>query len=71
MALEVEVEDVFPYALAGWTRRYVLELAGWCKDRDLYTRDGETVGPLPNASRASPHRDELQTRYETRYRSGE
>ena len=31
----------------GWTRRLVLELRGWCKDMDLYTRDGETIEPLP------------------------
>ena len=24
----------------GWTRRLVLEARGWCKDMDLYTRDG-------------------------------
>lgn len=31
----------------GATRRYVLESRGWCKDMDLFTRDGETVDPLP------------------------
>jgi hypothetical protein len=25
----------------------VLETRGWCKDMDLFTRDGETVDPLP------------------------
>ena len=25
---------------AGWTRRVVLETDGWCKDMDLYTKDG-------------------------------
>ena len=29
------------------SRRYVLDVRGWCKDMDLFTRDGETVGPLP------------------------
>lgn len=37
----------------GTTRRYVLELTGWCKDMDLFTRDGETVEPMP-ASPADP-----------------
>lgn len=31
----------------GWSRRHVLESHGWCKDMDLFTRDGETVEPLP------------------------
>jgi hypothetical protein len=34
-------------ALAGTTRRFVLETRGWCKDMDLFTRDGETVEPMP------------------------
>ena len=25
----------------------MLEARGWCKDMDLYTRDGDTVEPLP------------------------
>ena len=31
----------------GWTRRLVLESNGWCKDMDLFTHEGETVGPMP------------------------
>ncbi len=31
----------------GATRRYILEVNGWCKDMDLFTRDGETIAPLP------------------------
>ncbi|MHC4946640.1 MAG: FG-GAP-like repeat-containing protein [Planctomycetota bacterium] len=39
----------------GWTRRVVLEATGWCKDMDLYTRDGETLAPLPaEAALAEP-----------------
>jgi hypothetical protein len=37
----------------GWTRRLVLEARGWCKDMDLYTRDGETIEPLPGADTAA------------------
>jgi tetratricopeptide (TPR) repeat protein len=52
----------------GWTRRFVLEARGWCKDMDLYTRDGETVEPLPGTrSHAAAL---LQRRYTTRYESG-
>ena len=52
----------------GWTRRFVLETHGWCKDMDLYTRDGATVGPLPGkldeAARV------LHRRYNTRHEAG-
>lgn len=55
-------------------RYYVLEFRGWAKDMDLYTRDGETVGPLPEpatltaAQRAV--RDELHRRYNVRFQEG-
>ncbi len=59
---------------AGWTRRYVLEVHGWCKDTDLFTKDGETVEPLPTRSQSSPddlrHRDELHRRCNTRFEAG-
>ncbi len=53
---------------AGWTRRVVLEADGWCKDMDLYTRDGETVAPLPG--RDTPARRRLHAALNTRYESG-
>jgi hypothetical protein len=54
----------------GWTRRFVLETAGWCKDMDLYTRDGETVGPLPAAADPPGRGRDLHDRYNTRFESG-
>ena len=56
----------------GWTRRFVLEARGWCKDMDLYTKDGETVAPLPASEppRDPTMRDELHRRFNTRYESG-
>ena len=54
----------------GWTRFFVLEANGWAKDMDLYTRDGETVEPLPTSGKPSPDRDGLHARYNVRYRSG-
>jgi len=53
---------------AGWTRRFVLEADGWCKDMDLYTRDGDTVEPLPGVRDRPAAR--LQQRFTTRYQSG-
>jgi tetratricopeptide (TPR) repeat protein len=52
----------------GWTRRYVLDARGWCKDMDLYTRDGSTVEPLPGGR--TPAAARLQAAYTNRYESG-
>ncbi|MCI0630241.1 MAG: FG-GAP-like repeat-containing protein [Phycisphaerales bacterium] len=58
----------------GWARVFVLEVDGWCKDMDLFTKDGETVEPVPGVPGA--HRrdacatDELHRRFNTRYESG-
>ena len=63
-------EDKSP---SGWTRRYVLRTTGWCKDMDLFTKDGESIGPLPVRSadgHAHPARKRIHPRYQTRYRSG-
>ena len=54
----------------GWTRRFVLEARGWCKDMDLFTKDGETIEPLPTSGKSSPNRHSLHERYNTRYESG-
>jgi hypothetical protein len=53
---------------AGWTRRYVLQSRGWCKDMDLYTKDGDTVEPLPG--RTTPARARLHAAFNTRFASG-
>jgi Tfp pilus assembly protein PilF len=51
-----------PAPTPGWSRRHVLELAGWCKDMDLFTFQGETVEPLPVAA---PHgADERRVRFQ-------
>ncbi|MGE5814990.1 MAG: hypothetical protein ACM36C_10925, partial [Acidobacteriota bacterium] len=52
----------------GWTRRFVLEARGWCKDMDLYTKEGDTVDPVPGRREAAAAM--LQRRYTTRYESG-
>jgi len=51
---------------AGWTRRYVLEARGWCKDMDLYTKDGDTVEPLPSPPHLSAASAALNRKYNTR-----
>jgi tetratricopeptide (TPR) repeat protein len=66
--LEFEARGVPPSE--GWRRLFVLETHGWVKDRDLYTKDGETVGPLPNTGKRPGVREVLHGRYNTRYVSG-
>jgi FG-GAP-like repeat/ASPIC and UnbV len=47
---EVRVEfdaNQQPALPAGWTRGYVLRATGYCKDADLCTATGDSVGPLP------------------------
>ena len=51
----------------GWTRVFVLETEGWCKDMDLYTKDGSTLEPLPAAGRASSTTAMLRETYNTRW----
>ncbi len=55
----------------GWTRRYVLELRGWCKDMDMYTEHGETVDPVPATAAHSSSRTHLHQKFNTRYESGQ
>ena len=59
-----------PPAPPGWTRRFVLETVGWCKDMDLYTQNGATVEPLPQAGPLDGRRDRLHQQYNTRYQQG-
>lgn len=67
---EVVVEFEAPAAAVprGWTRQFVLRARGWCKDMDLYTRDGETVAPLPGTD--TPARARLHAAHNTRFESG-
>ena len=64
---------------AGWTRRYVIQAHGWCKDMDLYTRDGESILPLPrrggddggsDPQQVDEHRHNLHREFNQRYRAG-
>lgn len=63
-----------PPAASGATRRYVLEAIGWCKDMDLFTKDGETIEPLParlpEPERATDAGRTLEARTRTRPMGG-
>lgn len=55
---EVHIEFKLPGDLAtGFRRYYLLELEGWCKDMDLYTDQGNRLGPYPGPYQWPP--DEL------------
>lgn len=72
-AVEMEFAANVDQPAAGFTRQFVLQLAGWCKDRDLYTKDGGTIQPLPlRAAREAPTsaREALHAKYNTRFMSG-
>jgi hypothetical protein len=53
----------------GWSRVYVLTAHGWCKDMDLYTLQGDTVGPLPWLTRGEAG-NALHLKYNTRFLYG-
>ncbi len=56
-------------ASPGTSRRYVLEVRGWCKDMDLFTLEGETVEPIPMEP-ADAEAAELMRRTRTRPAGG-
>lgn len=67
-----ELHIEFPTATAdppaGWARRVILDVRGWCKDMDLFTKDGDTVEPLPVGRDSSGFDDISSAR--SRYQSG-
>ncbi len=69
-----EIELRFPAPAApppaGWTRRYVLEARGWAKDMDLFTKDGETLAPLPHSGQDPREARRLHQQYNLRYLAG-
>ncbi len=73
---EVEFEFSGPDQSGASGRVFVLECHGWCKDMDLYTEHGETLGPLPRRKDTNMDRDqeaarrELLDRFNQRFRAG-
>lgn len=68
--IHLEFAATLPPLAQGWTRRFVLETRGWAKDMDLYTGDGERVGPMPTSGRDAGERDRLNAQFNTRWQSG-
>ena len=70
--IQLEFENNLPPLKTNWQRRFILECDGWCKDRDLFTRDGDTLAPIPqrNPDASTKIREELHRRFNRRYRDG-
>ena len=71
---EIHLEFEAPATVQGLRRHLVVEFKGWAKDMDLYTADGETVGPLPEPANLTKDeraiRDALHARYNVRFQEG-
>jgi len=68
--VHMEFRDLSEPPGEGWTRVYVIETHGWCKDMDLYTRTGDTIDPVPSRGKRDRRVDRLHRLYNTRYLSG-
>ena len=71
---EAQLEFDAPADAPGWQRRYVLDVRGYAKDMDMYTRDGETVGPLPARLQDEDsirRREALHASYYVRHEQGQ
>jgi len=55
---------------AAATIHWILECHGWCKDRDLFTRTGETLEPIPGEDRRGPSATALLEATRTRVEAG-
>ena len=73
--VEFHFADNSPKIPDDWTRTFVLESHGWCKDMDLYTENGESLEPLPISKPDSTDdeqaaRESLHEKFNTRFKSG-
>ena len=72
---EIHLEfEAPPGPPAGNRRLFRIMFHGWAKDMDLYTLNGDTVGPLPVPEGADSSmiakRNRLHARYNVRFREG-
>ena len=59
VTLSFELPEDLPRGMYG-NVHWILDAHGWCKDRDRFTRDGETLEPLPAAT---PRATRMETGY--------
>ncbi len=69
-AIEVQFTDTLPPLADGWRRYFVLEFAGWAKDMDMLTRDGESLAPIPHRGPVSERAHQLNRKYNVRFQHG-
>ncbi len=69
-AIETQFTDTLPPLKDGWRRYFVLEFAGWAKDMDLMTKDGETLAPIPHNGPVSAEAQSLNRQYNIRFQHG-
>ena len=68
--MHLEFAAELPPLPAGWSRRLVLETNGWAKDMDPFTKDGDTLGPLPSLGEPGERVSRLHRQYNQRYQAG-
>jgi Tfp pilus assembly protein PilF len=66
-AVHLEFEAPTEAPRPGWTRVYVLEIDGWCKDMDRFTKDGHAVAPMPSAGKDPSIPERLHEEFNTRF----
>ena len=64
------VELVFDAPPDAETIHWILDTHGWCKDRDRFTRDGETIEPIPGGDRRDEAAKTLLESHRTRMEAG-
>ena len=66
------IADTLGVPAPGMRRHWVLQLAGWCKDMDLFTHQGERLEPLPSRDGQGPDAAAraLMQRHNRRFASG-
>ena len=64
------VEITFQPPSGGDDIRWILDVNGWCKDRDLFTRTGETLAPIPGEGMRDASSQALLDSTRTRIEAG-
>jgi hypothetical protein len=64
------VELTFTAPPRAGSMHWILDNSGWCKDRDRFTRDGETLDPIPGADLRSDAATKLMESTRTRIEAG-
>ncbi len=69
-AIEFNFIDDLPVLSDGFERYFLLKFAGWAKDMDILTQNGETIAPIPIDGAISEQAKKLNLKYNTRFKAG-